>query len=78
MADRRDPVNGMGEMGTGLTIAATLLSGLLVWGGVGYLVDHWLGTPKVFTALGMVVGAAAAIYLVWLKYGRDDGRDARS
>ena len=74
MAGRGDPVNPMGGIGTGFTIAATLLSGLLVWGGVGFLADHLAGAPKpVFTAIGMVVGAVASIYLVWLRYGRGDG-----
>ncbi|MEX2458141.1 MAG: AtpZ/AtpI family protein [Actinomycetota bacterium] len=59
-------------MSTGLTISSTLLSALLVWGGIGYLIDRLAGTPKVFTAIGMVVGAILGIYLIYLKYGRED------
>jgi F0F1-type ATP synthase assembly protein I len=57
-------------MSTGLAISVYLLSGLLVWGGIGYVVDRLAGTGKLFTAIGMVVGAAASIYLVYLRYGR--------
>ena len=44
----------------------------LVWGGVGYVVDRLVGTPHVFFALGTILGAAAAIYIVYLRYGKGD------
>jgi len=72
MAGRPDPSQMWSGMSTGIVISATLLSGVGVWGAIGYLLDRLLGTPKVFTAVGMVVGAAAAIYLVYLRYGRTD------
>jgi ATP synthase protein I len=31
--------------------------------------DHWLGT-KIFLLVGLVLGAAASLYLIWLRYGR--------
>jgi ATP synthase protein I len=58
-------------MSIGVTISAYLLSALLVWGGIGFLIDRLAGTPKVFTAIGMIVGAAAGIYLVYLRYGKE-------
>jgi F0F1-type ATP synthase assembly protein I len=79
MAGGSGPGNSMGGMSTGLTISVTLLSALLVWGGIGYLIDRLAGTPKVFTAIGMIVGAASGTYLIYLKHGRpqdpDDPRD---
>ena len=30
----------------------SLVGGVLVWGGVGLLLDHWLGTGRVLTASG--------------------------
>jgi F0F1-type ATP synthase assembly protein I len=59
-------------MATGWQITAYLLAGLLAYGGIGYLIDRWAGTGKVFTAAGMLVGAALGIYLIYRKYGRDD------
>jgi F0F1-type ATP synthase assembly protein I len=59
-------------MSTGLTISVTMLSGVLVWGGLGYLADHLAGTGKVFTAIGMLIGAAASTYLIYLRYGREN------
>jgi hypothetical protein len=62
-------------MGTGWAISATLLGGMLAWGGVGYLIDRLLGTEHVFTGIGFVLGGAGAIYVVYLRYGRGEGGD---
>jgi ATP synthase protein I len=61
-------------MSTGWQITAYMLGGILSWGAVGYLIDWLIGTGKVFTAIGMVAGAAGAVYLVYLHYGRGDER----
>jgi ATP synthase protein I len=49
---------------------ANLISGIAVWGLIGGLVDWWLGIPKHFGLMvGMLVGAAAAIYLIVKRLG---------
>lgn len=55
---------------TAWAITATLVAGIVVWGGVGLLVDSLVWSKYVFTAVGVVVGAAAGIYIVYLRYGR--------
>lgn len=72
MAGSPNPNDLWGGMSTGIQISAYLLSALLVWGGVGYLIDWLAGTGKAFTAVGMIVGAVAGVYLIYLKYGRED------
>jgi F0F1-type ATP synthase assembly protein I len=57
------------------SITGTLLAGMAVWGGLGYLVDRWLDTGKVFLAIGLLLGIGAGIYLVYVRYGRDQGND---
>ena len=52
------------------SIVGYLLSGLLFWGGVGWALDKWLGTDYLVLA-GLILGAGAALYLVWLRFGRD-------
>ena len=54
------------------TIIAELLAAIAVWGLIGWGIDRLLGTEKVFLAIGLVVGAGAGIYLVYLKHGRED------
>ena len=71
MAPPVNPSDTWGGMSTGIQISAYLLSALLFWGGVGYLLDRLAGTGKVFTAVGMVVGAVSGIYLIYLRYGRE-------
>jgi hypothetical protein len=44
---------------------------MLVWGGVGFLVDRLIWSRLVFTGLGVVIGAAAGSYIVYLRYGKD-------
>lgn len=62
-------------MGVGWAVTATLIAGILVWGGIGALVDRLVGTDNIFVALGVVLGAASGVYLVYLRYGRGDGWD---
>lgn len=46
-----------------------VVSGVAVWGAVGWLVSEWLDS-KVFLPLGLLLGMGAALYLVWFRYGR--------
>ena len=52
------------------SIFGYLLSGLLVWGGVGWALDHFLKTSY-FLLIGLIVGAGAAITIIWLRFGRE-------
>ena len=58
-------------MGTAWSIIGTLFGGILVWGGIGFLLDRWLDLRWLFLPIGMVIGAGASIYLVYVRYGRD-------
>ncbi|MGY1745437.1 AtpZ/AtpI family protein [Blastococcus sp. SYSU D00695] len=53
---------------TGYAVIGTLISGMAVWGGAGWLLDQWLDT-RVFLPVGIILGMAVAIYLVVLRYG---------
>lgn len=50
----------------------SLLGGVLVWGGVGILLDHWLGTGRALTAVGVVVGFLTGFFIVYVRFGRDE------
>ena len=52
------------------SIFGYLLSGLVFWGGIGYALDEWLNNG-IFTLIGLLVGISGAIYLVWLRFGRE-------
>ena len=53
------------DVGWGIT--GTMLSGIVVWGGVGLALDHWLGT-RFLVLVGLLLGLGTAIYLVIVKY----------
>ena len=46
-----------------------VITGVLFYGAIGWLVDAWLGT-RGFVGAGIVVGAAAGVGLVWLRYSK--------
>lgn len=50
-------------------VLGTLIAGMAVWGGIGWLLDWWLGTSA-FVPIGVIVGMAGAIYLVVVRYGK--------
>ena len=62
-------------MGVGWAITSTLVAGIAFVGGLGYLLDRLLDTGSGFTALGIVLGAASAIYIVYLRYGKETSDD---
>lgn len=46
-----------------------LVSGVLVYGLLGALVDHWLGTSFI-VAFGILLGAGFGIYMTWARFNR--------
>lgn len=53
----------------GWATLSTLTSGLLVWGGIGWLVGAWLGSAIAGIIVGMVIGMTTSLYIIVKKYG---------
>lgn len=64
-----DPPGRDANPGDAWTVIAYLLSGLVLWGGAGLLLDRWLGT-SFLVLIGMLVGGVGAVYLVYIRYGK--------
>ncbi|MEI6038250.1 MAG: hypothetical protein WCQ52_01045 [Actinomycetes bacterium] len=48
-----------------------LLSGSIVWGGIGAVVDHWVFHKNHwFILAGFILGMGSSLYLVWLRFVR--------
>jgi ATP synthase protein I len=47
-----------------------LVGGIAVWGFAGWLVDRWLDTGGIATAIGAVLGAAGGVLLITRRLGR--------
>lgn len=52
----------------GMRILSYLLAGLLFYGGLGYLGDHFFKTSWLLPT-GLIVGVVASIYLIIKRYG---------
>ncbi|BAL92419.1 hypothetical protein AMIS_71990 [Actinoplanes missouriensis 431] len=57
------------DTGVGMTAVSYLIAGILVWGGIGWLVDHFVGTKGIFAGLGAVLGVAGGVYLIVRRLG---------
>jgi F0F1-type ATP synthase assembly protein I len=49
-----------------------IVSGVLVYGVIGALVDHWLGTTFI-VAIGILLGAGFGIYMTWARFNKPGG-----
>ena len=72
MTDKRadkQPPSGDGGQNVGMTVFSYLLSGMVVYGGLGWLISRWTGLSLIFP-LGMLFGLAITIGWVIYRYGR--------
>jgi ATP synthase protein I len=53
----------------GWTVVGYLLSGIIVWGGIGWLIDRWLHLSGIPIAIGTILGAGLATYIVLKRFG---------
>jgi uncharacterized membrane protein YfcA len=51
------------------SIVSLILSGMLAYGAVGWLLGRWLDVSALFP-IGLVFGMLFAMYLVYLRHGR--------
>lgn len=56
-------------MDTGMRVLSYLIAGVVLYGGLGWLADHLLGTWFLLP-VGIVLGAAAAAYTITRRFGR--------
>lgn len=50
-------------------VTAILISGPLLYTALGWFADRWLDTKPWLTLLGLLLGMALSMYLVWIRYG---------
>ena len=71
MADDPSPKTPEPNSGAdaGWSAVGYLLGGMIVWGGVGWLLDRWLGLPDVGLLIGLIGGTVAGVYLIVKRLG---------
>lgn len=62
--------HGLGDAWTALSY---LIGGIVVWGGIGFGLDRLLPTAPILTVVGVLIGNAAGIYLVYLRWPIEEG-----
>jgi F0F1-type ATP synthase assembly protein I len=58
--------------GVAWSVMSTLAAGPLLYGLIGWGLDQWLGTSRVFVALGIVLGFVLSFYIVYARFGREN------
>ena len=53
-------------LGTASTMGLHMVSGPIVGGGLGWLIDHWLESWPIASAIGLVLGLVAGFRNVWV------------
>jgi F0F1-type ATP synthase assembly protein I len=70
MTDKQSPRSTDPGSNAGWAALGTLISGIIVWGGVGALLDWWLDIPnRIGLLVGMILGLAIALYMVLKRFG---------
>jgi ATP synthase protein I len=70
MSDDQSPQQqGAAGANAGYAALGYLVSGIGFWGFIGWLLDRWLGLPHIGLMVGLVGGAALAIYLIVKRLG---------
>lgn len=57
-----------GNLEDGMVVLSYILAGLIFYGGLGWLGDHFLHT-RWLLPLGLIVGLGLGIYLIVKRYG---------
>jgi len=70
--DRTPLLGEMAGMDQGMRVLSYLIAGVLVYGGLGWLGDHALGTSFLLP-IGIVLGAASGCYVIIRRYGQLPG-----
>jgi ATP synthase protein I len=73
---RNDPPSGEPVLGDPWVAFSYLVAGVLLYGLIGLLLDHWWGT-SFMVVVGIVVGAAFGVLQTWLRFRALELRQSR-
>ena len=62
-------MSDQGGADQGYRILSIMIAGLIAYGGLGWLLDRWLGTAW-FLPIGLILGIGLGVYYVVVKFGR--------
>jgi ATP synthase protein I len=65
----RDDKNNVPKEGTGWAIVSYLIGGMILYGGIGWLIGRWTGFAGAFP-IGMLLGLGLALALIIFRFTR--------
>lgn len=72
----QDVVGMAAETHLGTAVLSYLLAGPILFGGLAWLVGRLLGQDWL-VAVGVLIGMALSMYIIWLRYGKPQASAAR-
>jgi ATP synthase protein I len=69
MSQQSDPPPPPNTSADGWRVLSYLIGGIVVYGGIGFGLDRWLGT-QFLLPVGIVLGAGLTILLLHFRYGQ--------
>lgn len=74
MVNSVDPLERDGSTANAAwTIVSNLIAGIVLYGGIGWLLSLWLGHRAAFVAGGVLVGTALSLYLAHVRTSQGPG-----
>jgi F0F1-type ATP synthase assembly protein I len=67
MEPKKPPGQALGDGVRYQSLGYTFAFSVILWAGLGWLLDRWLGSRPVLTVIGTLVGAGLAFVWVYLK-----------
>lgn len=67
MAEDHDRQQLWRDLDSGWVMTVELMTATFVWGGIGWLLDHWWGTGPWVMVGGFTLGFAVGMYLLFLR-----------
>ncbi|MFG1923498.1 hypothetical protein [Cryptosporangium sp. NPDC048952] len=58
-------------------VVSYLISGVTIWGGIGWLAARWLDIPALI-GVGFIIGGVLGIWLTYIRYGRPQSGSSTS
>jgi len=66
------PANLARQLALALELPFVMIGGVVIGGGIGYLVDRWAHTSPAFTLVGGLLGFAGGIWDILRRLSRED------
>lgn len=73
--ENRSPARSYGQGYAYVGVAFSFAGAMLLFGGIGWLVDGWLGTRPLFAIAGGLLGGFAAFMSLYYRVRRDTERE---